>query len=84
MSKHSNIKISFTVDDIEDLYEFRSLIGHGQQKMIFNALLKDLNRLLRSDKREIAIGLLCSGDLKIEEFSQRFIKYNKGHPGGHQ
>ena len=79
MTPPNNTKISFGVDDLELLYEFRALIGHGQQKAIFNALLKDLVRLLKSDKREIAIGLLCSGDLKIEEFSQRFIKYEREH-----
>jgi len=68
-------RISFRVDDPELLFRFRALLEHGQQKLIFNAILRDLVRLLSSDKRHIIIGLLCSGDLHLEDISAKLIKH---------
>ncbi len=68
MTSNNDNRVSFRVDDLQLLYEFRSLIAHGQQKMMFNAILKDLVRLLKSEKRHIVIGLLCGGDLHLENY----------------
>ena len=68
-------RVSFRVDDPELLFEFRALLEHGQQKLIFNSILRDLVRLLKSEKRHIIIGLLTSGDLHLEDISRKLIKH---------
>ena len=64
-------KLSFRVKDPELLKEFRTLVERGQQTLIFNAILKDLVRILKSPKKYIIIGLLCSGDIGIEDISSQ-------------
>ena len=68
-------RVSFKVVDPELLAEFRALVEHGQQKLMFNSVLKDLVRLLKHPKRHIIIGLLCSGDLKLEEYSTKLKEH---------
>ncbi len=68
-------KLSFRVKDQELLKEWRTLVERGQQTIIFNALLKDLVRLLKSPKKYIIIGLLCSGDLGVADISSKLKEH---------
>ncbi len=68
-------RISFRVDDPKLLYEFRALLEHGQQKLIFNTILRDLVRLLKSPKRHIIIGLLADGSMHLEDVSETLVKH---------
>lgn len=65
----SEDKLSFRVKDPELLKEFRTLVERGQQTQMFNAILRDLVRLLKSPKKYLIIGLLCSGDIGVEDIS---------------
>lgn len=62
-------KLSFKVRDPELIKKWRTLVERGQQTLIFNAILKDLVRVLDSDKKYIIIGLLCSGEIGVEDIS---------------
>lgn len=62
-------KLSFRVKDPELLKEWRTLVERGQQTAMLNAILRDLVRLLKSEKKYLIIGLLCSGDIGVEDIS---------------
>ncbi len=68
-------KLSFRVKDPELLKEWRTLVERGQQTTIFNAVLKDLVRLLKSPKKYIIIGLLCSGEIGVEDISSNLKEH---------
>lgn len=53
------------------LNELNNLIPLGMRSNIYNIITKDLIKLLKSDSnRELIFGALCSGRLKLEEWSQ--------------
>ena len=68
-------KLAFRVTDPELLKEWRTLIERGQQTLIFNAVLKDLVRLLKTEKKYLIIGLLCSGEIGIEDISTQLKEH---------
>ena len=68
-------KLSFRVKDPELLREWRTLIEKGQQTLIFNAVLRDLVRLLKSPNKYLVIGLFCSGEMKLEDISEKLREH---------
>ncbi len=70
-------KLSFRVKDPELLREWRTLVERGQQTLIFNAILKDLVRLLKSEKKYLIIGLLCSGEIGVEDISTELKSHKR-------